>query len=153
MVHKRLPLIPVTPFSVKRLNEKNGYRGLWIEDAEGHSVCNLSARLDDREVEMAGLICGSVNKAFPPMTPPMQEIVKALRAIVHAQKVFENTDSWLTTAKVIGDANDLARSVLTALGMESVIREAFYETWEEIPPVDEPRNVAEIEEDEDEAAI
>lgn len=57
-------LIPKTPFRVYRVNDK-GFRFLGIEDAAGHNILTMIGRLDDREVELAHLICKAVNAAYP----------------------------------------------------------------------------------------
>lgn len=62
---KRAALAVRTPFEVQRIQEKSAYRGLSIVDADGLAVCNVVFRLDDREVEMAQLICAAMNATYP----------------------------------------------------------------------------------------
>lgn len=59
---ERSKLVPATPFKVENFSERaTGFRGLQIIDADGRSVCNIIFRFDDREAEMAHLICNAVN--------------------------------------------------------------------------------------------
>ena len=64
-----------TPFKVQRYHEKStGWRGLSILDGDGLAVCNVIGRLDDREVEVARLICAAVNKLCPARKPKRERI-------------------------------------------------------------------------------